>query len=162
MRLQHMIFLGLGLAVIGAAPALAYQGRGAGGQGRPQAGAMQGATQQDRLRDRDRDQVYGWQLMTPAERSAYRQKMRNLKTSREREALRKQHHEEMQKRAQERGMTLPDMPRHDDGAGPATRQRTEERTEERTEQQERNKNKAQEIKQQRTQQQDQQSQGHGS
>lgn len=54
--------------------------------------------------------IYGSQLMTPAERSAYRQKMRSLKTAQEREAFRMQHHEEMQKRAQERGMQLPDMP----------------------------------------------------
>lgn len=54
--------------------------------------------------------IYGSQLMTPAERSAYRQKMRSLKTAEEREAFRARHHEEMQKRAQERGMQLPDMP----------------------------------------------------
>lgn len=120
MRLQHVVVLGLGLAVIGATPALAYQGRGAGGQGRPPAGAMQGTPRQDCMHDRN--QAYGWQLMTPAERSAYRQKMRNLKTARERDALRNQHHEEMQKRAKERGMTLPDMPCR--GAGPAMQPRT--------------------------------------
>ncbi len=109
MRLQHVAFLGIALAVIGATPALAYQGRGTGGQAQPQAGAMQGAAPQHRLRDHG--QVYGWQLMTPEERSAHRQKMRTLKTPQEREAFRKQHHEEMQKRAKERGMTLPDMPR---------------------------------------------------
>lgn len=56
------------------------------------------------------DVVYGSQLMTPAERVAYRQKMRSLKTVQEREAFRAQHHEEMQQRARERGMQLPDMP----------------------------------------------------
>ena len=152
MRTQHVFALGLGLAVIGAMPALAYQGRGTGGQGQ-RSQSMQGVTQQDRLRDRD--QVYGWQLMTPAERSEYRMKMRSLKTTQERETLRRQHHEEMQKRAQQRGVTLPDMPRQGRG-GAGVQQRMQQRTE----QQERNQNQEQQIQQQqRTRQQEQQSQG---
>lgn len=151
MRLQYVFALGMGLAVIGTLPALAYQGRGMGGQG---AGAMQGVNQQDRLRNRD--QVYGWELMTPAERSEYRIKMRSLKTVQEREALRSQHHEEMQKRARQRGVTLPDMPRQNRG-GAGMRQRMQQR----------NPNQApqiqqqQRIRQQQQQQQQQQSQGQG-
>lgn len=71
----------------------------AGQQGRPVAGSTAGG-----------NAIYGSQLMTPAERNAYRQKMRSLNTVQEREAFRSQHHEEMRKRAQERGMQLPDMP----------------------------------------------------
>jgi len=62
-------------------------------------------------------QVYGWQLMTPAERDAYRQQMRNTRTAQEREALRAQHHEQMQQRARERGLQLPDMPPPGAGMG---------------------------------------------
>ncbi|HEU4671050.1 MAG TPA: hypothetical protein VFR91_10085 [Dyella sp.] len=54
--------------------------------------------------------VYGSQLMTPAERNAYRQQMRSMKTAQEREAFRARHHEEMQQRARKRGVQLPDMP----------------------------------------------------
>lgn len=89
-----------------------------GGQGAP-AQRGQGVQQQDRLRDPsrnlDRDstqtQVYGYQLMTEEERTAYRNKMRNLRTQQEREAFRLEHHQLMRQRAVERGIALPDVPR---------------------------------------------------
>ena len=56
------------------------------------------------------EQVYGSQLMTPEEQTAYRAKMRATKTTEEREQLRKEHHEQMKQRAKERGVTLPDEP----------------------------------------------------
>jgi len=56
------------------------------------------------------DQVYGSQLMTRQERLEYRNKMRNLKTVEEREQFRLEHHKQMQERAKERGVTLPDEP----------------------------------------------------
>lgn len=56
--------------------------------------------------------MYGHQLMTDAERTEYRAKMRALKTPQEREAFRAEHHKLMQERAKERGVTLPDMPAH--------------------------------------------------
>lgn len=61
--------------------------------------------------------VYGWQLMTPAERNAYRAKMRSLKTPQERQAFRLEHHNAMQQRAKERGVSLPDMPMMGAGGG---------------------------------------------
>ncbi|MDO8293482.1 MAG: hypothetical protein Q7T29_11565 [Gallionella sp.] len=54
--------------------------------------------------------IYGSQLMTPQERTEYRAKMRSLKTKEEREALRMEHHQQMQERAKAKGKTLPDMP----------------------------------------------------
>ncbi|MFC5435303.1 hypothetical protein ACFPME_01960 [Rhodanobacter umsongensis] len=105
----------------------AYQSGGGqrGGQstpvGRPGGGMMlrDQLRTQDRTTLKDRSQIYGSQLMTPAERRAYRDQMRSMKTVEEREALRKQHHEQMQKRAAERGMRLPDMPpRRGAGMGP--------------------------------------------
>lgn len=54
--------------------------------------------------------VYGSQLMTRAERIEHRNKMRSLKTPEEREAYRAEHHRQMQERAKERGVTLPDAP----------------------------------------------------
>lgn len=54
--------------------------------------------------------VYGWDLMTPEERTAYRNKMRAAKTPQEKAKIRAEHHKEMQKRAKERGVTLPEPP----------------------------------------------------
>jgi hypothetical protein len=110
MRLRHLLILGLSIGLAGTLPVAAAPSNG---QTSGQAGASANDTQQVRPEPR----IYGSQLMTPAERSAYRARMRNLKTPQEREALRTQHHREMQKRAAERGMTLPDMPMGPGGMG---------------------------------------------
>jgi len=72
------------------------------------------AADQDRDQDREREElrqrVYGWELMTDAERNEYRERMRNMRTDAEREAFRLEHHKQMQERARERGVTLPDVP----------------------------------------------------
>lgn len=60
--------------------------------------------------------VYGWELMTPKERAAHREKMQSLQTEEAREQYRMEHHERMQERAEEQGVTLPDMP-HERGSG---------------------------------------------
>lgn len=54
--------------------------------------------------------IYGHQMMTPEEMAAYRNKMHSAKTAEERERLRAEHHREMQARAKERGITLPEEP----------------------------------------------------
>ena len=56
------------------------------------------------------DAVYGWALMTKQERSEHRNMMRSLQTEQEREAYMLEHHERMQERANERGVTLPSTP----------------------------------------------------
>jgi len=56
------------------------------------------------------EQIYGSQLMTEQERAEYQAKMRAAKTPEEQEQIRKQHHEQMEARAKERGMKLPDEP----------------------------------------------------
>ena len=66
---------------------------------------------------RDQVRIYGSQLMTQPEMSAYQNKMRTLKTSKEKEAYRLEHHALMQQRAIEKGMTLPESPT---GPGPAS------------------------------------------
>jgi len=65
--------------------------------------------------------IYGSQLMTQQERDEYRAKMRSAKTTKERQALRDEHHKAMQERAKERGVTLPAQPpaRGGPGAGAA-------------------------------------------
>ena len=54
--------------------------------------------------------IYGSQLMSDPERSAYQTKMRSLKTDQAREAFRLEHHEEMKIRAAASGVTLPNEP----------------------------------------------------
>lgn len=79
---------------------------------------------QDRTQDKDRvqDQIYGSQLMTAKERNEHRAKMRSMHTAEEREAYQLEHHKQMQERAREKGITLPDEPpaqRGGMGAGPS-------------------------------------------
>jgi hypothetical protein len=52
--------------------------------------------------------VYGSQLMPPQERLQHRAKMRSLPPT-ERQQYRREHHAKMQKRAEERGLTLRPM-----------------------------------------------------
>lgn len=54
--------------------------------------------------------IYGSQMMTQQERLQYRERLRNASTLEERERIRSQHHEQMQTRARERGVSLPDTP----------------------------------------------------
>lgn len=52
--------------------------------------------------------IYGYEIMTPAERTEFRAKMQSAKDSQERERLRVDHQAAMQSRAKQRGITLPD------------------------------------------------------
>lgn len=58
----------------------------------------------------EQEQVYGSQIMTQQERIEFRARMSAATTAEEREQIRKEHHEQMQARAKERGVTLPDSP----------------------------------------------------
>lgn len=57
-----------------------------------------------------KEQVYGSQLMTRAERAEHRAKLRAARTTEERAQIRAEHHERMLQRARELGVTLPDTP----------------------------------------------------
>lgn len=75
--------------------------------------------------------MYGSDLMTPQERDAYIEKLRSAKTQDERLKLRDEHRAEMQKRARDQGVPLPEPrgpraakappPAGAPGAGPAAR-----------------------------------------
>jgi hypothetical protein len=54
--------------------------------------------------------VYGSQLMTEQERAEYQARMRAATTEQEREQIRLEHHAQMQERAKQQGVTLPDEP----------------------------------------------------
>jgi hypothetical protein len=66
----------------------------------------------------------GAQLMTPEEQTAMREKMRAAKTPEERQKLAEANRSEMQKRAKEKGITLPEAHaghgEHGQHGGPAT------------------------------------------
>ena len=66
--------------------------------------------------------IYGSQLMNDQERQAHRTQMRNAATPEERDRIRAEHHEQMQMRAKEQGMTLPEMPRQGMGQGQGMQQ----------------------------------------
>ena len=57
-----------------------------------------------------KERAYGWQLMTLKERAAHRAKITSLKTAKERQAYRNQHHLKMQARAKQQGKELPEKP----------------------------------------------------
>jgi len=59
----------------------------------------------------DKKQVFGWQLMTPEERTEHRERMMSFKTAEERSEYRSQHHKRMMERAKAEGVELPDKPR---------------------------------------------------
>ena len=71
---------------------------------------------QDRLydrdlkRERDRDRIYGGNLMTSAERTSYEQQLRTLATEQERVQFRMEHQHEMQQRAEQRHERLGSQP----------------------------------------------------
>ncbi len=66
----------------------------------------------------------GQQLMTPEERTALQEKMRSAKTPEERQKLAEATHTEMQKRAKEKGITLPDHRGPGAGFGPGSEAHT--------------------------------------
>ncbi len=57
----------------------------------------------------NQEEIYGVQLMTPQERSAFRTKMSGAKTLEEQEKIRNENHRAMQERAQSHGLNLPDQ-----------------------------------------------------
>jgi len=62
------------------------------------------------VQTQEQEQIYGNRLMTERERAEYRARMRAVKTTEEREQIRKEHHELMKERAAGQGVTLPDEP----------------------------------------------------
>jgi len=62
--------------------------------------------------------AFGNQLMTPEERTALIEKMRNAKTPEERQQIAAANHAEMQNRAQEKGIALPEQRGPRAGFGP--------------------------------------------
>jgi hypothetical protein len=55
--------------------------------------------------------IYGWQLMTGAERDLMHERLRRAQTEEERQQIHAIHHQQMQGRAKQMGYTLPEGPR---------------------------------------------------
>lgn len=72
------------------------------------ASAVDSEPVKEQVQAQDEKPFYGSHLMTPQERSEYRAKMRAATTAEEREQIRKKHHDQMQVRAKERGVKLPE------------------------------------------------------
>ena len=56
------------------------------------------------------EQTYGWSIMSEQERHEYQRQMRERTTAEEREVYRLQHHQMMQERARQQGLSLPETP----------------------------------------------------
>jgi hypothetical protein len=69
---------------------------------------MHGKMSASMYRGPESGHMAGHQLMTPQEREALHEKMRNAKTPEERQALAATTRAEMEKRAKEKGITLPE------------------------------------------------------
>ena len=105
--------LGLGIAV---ATAYANPGQMGGGMEHGKGGMQHGAQggMQHGGMGGGAGHGAGQQLMTPEERTALQEKMRNARTPEERQQIAAANRAEMQKRATEKGITLPE------GRGPRT------------------------------------------
>ena len=91
--------MGLGLAVAYAQPGPMGNGMGPG--------MMRGQMMQGQMMGQSANMKIMRELMTPAERLAMMDKMIDAKTVEERQAIMTATHTEMEKRAKEKGITLP-------------------------------------------------------
>lgn len=105
------------LALLGAAIATPAFSQPAGGQGMGPGsgmgpgqgmGAGAGISPGKGMRyNFNKDNTPGWTLMTAEERTAHRDKMRTAKSYDECKAAQEEHHQAMEARAKEKGVTLP-------------------------------------------------------
>jgi hypothetical protein len=75
-------------------------------QGRKLGTAPSSSAIQQQEQDRQRERIYGYELMTDEELAQHRTQMRTATTAEERERIRAEQHAQMQKRAAEQGVTL--------------------------------------------------------
>ena len=76
-----------------------------------------GSQEEIQTRVEMQDQLYGSELMTPQERIEQRAKMRAANSAEERALIRQEHHQRMEVRAREKGVTLPEAPVRKGGKG---------------------------------------------
>lgn len=71
----------------------------------------------DKVANPAKGEAYGSSLMTKEERKAFSTRMKSASSNAEREQIQREHHEEMTRRAQERGVKLPEQPPAKTGKG---------------------------------------------
>jgi hypothetical protein len=106
MKRSHKLAVGIAASLglgLGAAAVFAHPGQMGGAMGMH----AQGGMQHGQMGGMGHGAVGGQQLLTPEERSAFQEKMRDAKTPEERQKLVEANRTEMQKRAKEKGITLP-------------------------------------------------------
>ena len=127
MRFNRMVVTLVASALVAAPAAAVAQGNGnkgaADAQKRAQVERSQRDLDRDRLRTQDRDRtqdrihapddakqarMYGYGLMTDAEREAYQARLAKAETAEEREQIKAQHRKEMEVRARERNIEVDD------------------------------------------------------
>ena len=112
MKLAQFVFAAL-LGATLAAPVFAQPAQGMGpgggmGQGMgPGGGGMGPGGGQGKGYQFNKDNTFGWNLMTPEERSAHHNAMMSAKTYEECKAAQEAQHKQMEARAKEQGKTLP-------------------------------------------------------
>ena len=62
---------------------------------------------QERQRQQEREQIYGYSMMTPEEVARYQAQIGAARTEQERERIRSEHRRQMEERARERGLSPP-------------------------------------------------------
>ena len=62
---------------------------------------------QERARQQERDQIYGYSMMSPEEVARYQAQIGSARTAQERERIRAEHRTQMEARARERGESAP-------------------------------------------------------
>jgi len=115
MKRSHKIAIALAASLgLGAAAVFAHPGQMGGGMGMHAKGGMGHGP----MGVGPAGQMGGHQLMTTEEQAAFREKMQNAKTPEERQKLAEANRTEMQKRAKEKGITLPEPHGPRSGFGP--------------------------------------------
>jgi hypothetical protein len=117
MKRSHRIAIGIAASLgvgLGAAAVLAHPGQMGDGMGMHARGGMGHGP----MGAGPAGQMGGHQLMTTEEQAAFREKMQNAKTPEERRTLADANRTEMQKRAKEKGITLPEPHGPRSGFGP--------------------------------------------
>jgi hypothetical protein len=128
MKFSRKIAIGAAAALgLAAGVVIAHPGQMGGGMGHGQMGGGMGMHARGGMGHgaMGAGPAAAQQLMTPEERAAFREKMQNAKSAEERRKLAEANRAEMEKRAKEKGITLPEPhgPRAGFGrhAAPATK-----------------------------------------
>jgi hypothetical protein len=127
MKQSHKIALGVAASLglgLGAAAVVAQPGQMGGAMGPQMKGGMHARAGMGQGPMGGAGPAAGHQLMTPEEQTAFQEKMRNAKTPEERRKIAEANRSEIEKRAKEKGITLPEHRGPGAGFGPRSEAHT--------------------------------------